>query len=166
MPERWKDIFIIITLGTVSILAGCWFIDVLLIDGLEVDNGFLGSVLGGVIGALGVVGTTYFLIEANNKATKDSAYLQDKQIREREYTTFILKQIEIANQILNQCTKLMYKDVNLMSLVAERLEDIGIYKKNNSMKNAENIDRVTENDILDRHNKLVESYTSLKKRRS
>lgn len=94
MTERWKDIFIMITLGVIAILATSWLIDILLIDGLNVDKGFIGSVLGGIIGALGVIGTTYFLIEANKEQTLRAARMHDKTERDRYYLQLVIANSE------------------------------------------------------------------------
>ena len=76
MKEKWKDIFITITLGVNAVLAFAWLIDILLIDGLKVDSSFLGSILGGIIGTLGVIGTTVLLINTQNKNHKEQIDVQ------------------------------------------------------------------------------------------
>ncbi|MGA3601745.1 hypothetical protein [Lysinibacillus agricola] len=163
MSDRWKDIFILITLGTVAVLAGCWFIDVLLIDGLKVDKGFLGSILGGIIGALGVIGTTFFIIEANKDSTKYAADLQDRQVRERDYVILLIKQIEEVNQILNQCTESVFKNVNLMVMVADGLRGLKEFEINNDLKNLDLQDQETRVILIDRYYMFEERYKNLRK---
>ncbi len=163
MTERWKDIFICLILGVFGIFSMSWVTDVLLIDGLQVDKGFLGSILGGMIGTLGVIGTTFFLIEANKTSTKYVADLQDKQIRERDYAIFLIKQIEEVNQVLNQCTRLVYKDVNLMEMVGDALSDLKDFEIFNDIKNINQNDQETKIILLDRHNMFTEKYSVLKK---
>ncbi len=76
--------------------------------------GFWGSFLGGIIGAFGVIITTYFIIEANKQTTKDAANLQDKQNREREYITYLLHKNEDLYQAMlkmNQQIQIIEKNV-------------------------------------------------------
>lgn len=58
--------FVVLILGT------SFVIDTIMIDGLNVDNGLIGSIVGGIIGMVGVIVTTYFIIEANQKSVEDS----------------------------------------------------------------------------------------------
>ncbi|MER2119225.1 MAG: hypothetical protein ABS935_03100 [Solibacillus sp.] len=162
MTEKWKDIFIIITLGVIAVLATSWLIDILLIDGLNVDKGFLGSVLGGIIGTLGVIGTTYFLIEANNKAAIHSADLQDKQIREREYTMFVLKQIEEVQNLLDSCSRLINKDAKLIQMVAETYQDSRDFRQNN-LSTIDDVNQEIKIILLDRDAKFIEHYKALER---
>lgn len=94
MTERWKDIFIMITLGVIAILATAYLIDILLIDGLSVDKSFLGSILGGGIGTVGVIATTYFLIEANKEQTLRAASMHDKTERDRYFLQLVITNSE------------------------------------------------------------------------
>lgn len=103
MNDKWKDIYIGFTLFVVLFMAMSYVVDILLIDGLSIDSSFLGSIIGGVIGAAGVVGTTYFLIEANKQATKNAAELNDQTERERIHNEFLLNKNE---EIMNLLTEL------------------------------------------------------------
>lgn len=65
MSDKIKNIFIGIIFFVVLILGTSFVIDTILIDVLKVDNGLIGSIVGGIIGMVGVIVTTYFIIEAN-----------------------------------------------------------------------------------------------------
>jgi len=167
VPERWKDIIIIIILGTVSILAGCWFIDVLLIDGLEVDKGFLGSVLGGIIGALGVVGTTYFLIEANKQETKDAADLQDDKEKKRFFVQLTISKSEDTLLKLGELNDRLieYKRFTSLALMDLRTYKLFLYNENrvfNNNNNAEQTDEVKLEELKNNvYKRFVESSKSI-----
>lgn len=53
MSDKWKDIFIIITLGIMAVLAGITLVDFLLVKTFKLDEaitiGFIGAILGGTI---------------------------------------------------------------------------------------------------------------------
>jgi len=109
MTDKFKSIFIGIIFFIVLISGTSYIIDTILIDGLKVDKGFLGSVLGGAIGTFGVIGTTYFIIEANKEATKIAADLQDKKERERIIMQFEINQVDESSRLLIELNNYLFK---------------------------------------------------------
>lgn len=80
-----------------------------MIDGLKVDNGLIGSIVGGIIGMVGVIVTTSFIIEANKKSVEDSLKKQDKQARDRDYIALILTKAEALNHEIIKSTQIYKK---------------------------------------------------------
>lgn len=109
MSEKTKDIFIGIIFFIVLMAGASFVIDTILIDGLKVDQGFIGSIIGGIIGALGVIITTYFIIEANKKTAKYATVLQDKKERERIVMQFEINQIDEASRLFIELDNYIYK---------------------------------------------------------
>ncbi|GEM_PF-4571234 len=63
--------------------------------------GFWGSYLGGTMGTLGVIATTYFLIKHETEITNSSMVLEDKRKRDLMYLEIQMKKIEeITESIL------------------------------------------------------------------
>lgn len=105
MKERTKNVIIGIIFFIISISGFAFFVDVLLIDNLNVDISFLGSVIGALIGAAAVSGTTYLIIGEQRKITisqinaqKETTIKQvedsDKRDRERIYLKYILDEYD------------------------------------------------------------------------
>lgn len=80
-----------------------------MIDGLKVDNGLIGSIVGGIIGMVGVIVTTSFIIEANKKSVEDSLKKQDKQARDRDYIALILTKAEALKHEIIKSTQIYKK---------------------------------------------------------
>lgn len=135
MTDKAKNIFIGIIFFIVLILGTAFLIDTLLIDGLGVDKGFLGSILGGAIGTLGVIGTTYFIIEANKKSVEDSIKKQDKQARDRDYTALILTKTEELNQEIIKSTQLYRKIMDILRIKVQLHRLVCSYEGRWSLKN-------------------------------
>lgn len=68
--------------------------------------GFWGSYIGGILGALGVIITTYFLIEADKENSREVAKLNDLTERDRINTTFLLNKNEELMKILSEIFEL------------------------------------------------------------
>ncbi|MEK4628096.1 hypothetical protein MKZ17_07805 [Solibacillus sp. FSL R7-0682] len=99
--------------------------------------GFWGSYLGGIVGMIAVVITTFFLIGNQNKqhyellteqknSIDNSAELNDKKTREREHKLFLININEELVQSLIQITKL----IKLRIEVFRKINNIGQEKLN------------------------------------
>ncbi|MFF5994265.1 hypothetical protein AAGS61_05860 [Lysinibacillus sp. KU-BSD001] len=55
---------------------------------------FWGSFLGGILSAIGVIVTTYFIIKSNNQNVEKAAKVQDQRERERHYVIYMLNKNE------------------------------------------------------------------------
>lgn len=77
MSDKWKDIIIALILAILTISGMAYFVDIVLIDGLDIDQGFLGSIIGGVIGGLVAFGVAWLQVQNLRKEEieKDRTYI-------------------------------------------------------------------------------------------
>ncbi|MFJ7891313.1 hypothetical protein ACIQYL_25110 [Lysinibacillus xylanilyticus] len=103
-PLKALGIGIFLLLFIPVIIAVCMYIPLFSLSKGNVDGwlGFWGSFLGGILGAIGVIFTTYFIIKNNNKNVEDAAKMQDNRERDRHLSVFMLNKNEEAIFALNE----------------------------------------------------------------
>lgn len=109
--------------------------------------GFWGSYLGGTIGTLGVIATTYFLIKHETEITNKNIEVED--LRKRDFL-FLELQIKKYEEITNSILELNSKWVD----VSNTLMELSISKEDFLIKNEESEQQVK--------GKLIEYYNKRK----
>lgn len=155
MSDKIKNIFIGIIFFVVLILGTSFVIDTILIDGLKVDNGLIGSIVGGIIGMVGVIVTTYFIIEANKKSVEDSLKKQDKQARDRDYIALILTKAEELNHEIIKSTQIYKKIMDNFRITKTHQILINTYEDRFSLKRKDDgIYDMAKRDLVENNLKL------------
>lgn len=125
--------------------------------------GFWGSFIGGSLGAVGVIVTTYFLIEADKENSRKIAELNDQTERDRINTTFLLNKNEELMQVFSEIFELNSKRYNLLRSCVTVVGDIDSC----NLKRQELIRQkyLSEKNIDIQLKKLKQKYDSLVSRR-
>ncbi|MFJ7646873.1 hypothetical protein ACIQ1H_04945 [Lysinibacillus sp. NPDC097279] len=118
--------------------------------------GFWGSYLGGTIGTLGVIATTYFIIEANKVATKNAAELNDLIERNRIHTTFLLKKNEVIVNIIMELFELNSTRFNLLRKYVAYSKNMKTLKDNNKFLERKKL--IDNTDVSEKIDKMSNSY--------
>ncbi|MET3659641.1 hypothetical protein [Sporosarcina psychrophila] len=79
---------------------------------------FWGSYIGGMFGMIGVIITTYIIISNNKKNIEYSMELQDRQVRDRDATTFLLNKSEQVVELLDDANTLLSTSMSLFIRMA------------------------------------------------
>ncbi|MGG2106938.1 hypothetical protein [Lysinibacillus pakistanensis] len=126
--------------------------------------GFWGSYLGGTIGTMGVVATTYFIIEANKVATTDAAKLNDQTERERIHTTFLLNKNEVIVAIITELYELNNTRFNLLQKYVAYSKNMKTLKDNKKVLERNKL--IDDTDIIGKIDKMRNSYEQYSTNRS
>lgn len=112
----------------------------------QVWLGFWGSYLGGIIGAIGVIVTTYFLIKSSKEEVKDSADIHDDKERVRYLDQLmvikgedtILKLSELKDRLegYERMSRLLKRDISNFTLVIKGGESKEKDRLENNIKNS------------------------------
>lgn len=130
MSNRLKDMLIGFIIFVLCFSSFSFFVDVILIDGLNVDVGFLGSVLGAIIGALVLGGTTYLIIESQRKENQKQIDTQNeintKQIEFQKEIT--LEQVRLANENA-KLLLIMQLKINKLNIILDLLNKLELSRR-------------------------------------
>lgn len=103
----------------INLAAWAWSFTGIGVGAVEGWLGYWGSYLGGVLSALGVIGTTFLIIKRNDEAID----LQDRKAREKEYNFYELNQIEEAHKILVESVNQLLKVNDLIGILAPKIAE-------------------------------------------
>ena len=125
---------------------------------------FFGSYLGGVFGMVGVIFTTYLIINNNKKNIEHSMQLEDKKIRDREVTIVLLNKSEEVAERLENFTGLLSRSVSLfirMSIYSTTIKDLDSLKRRADPSEVESIDNEIKR-FKDVHEELSNQSISIR----
>ncbi|WP_312114325.1 hypothetical protein [Brevibacillus reuszeri] len=136
--------------------------------------GFWGSYIGGTLGALGVIITTYFLIEAEKQNSREVAKLNDQTERDRINTTFLLNKNEELMKILSDIFELNNSRYNWLSSYIRNTKEIRKCRSKNEeliklkIISGQNVDiklqKIKEeyNDLFSKNSDILEHETQIR----
>ncbi len=117
--------------------------------------GYWGSYLGGILSALGVIGTTLLIIKRNDEAIE----MQDKKARDKEYNFYELNQIEEAHKILVECGNHLLKINDLYRILAPKIAETMEFPIGKTMGNH---DTKIYNELIEEYREIQREFSDYK----